>query len=382
MKWLKQNLLLVVSGVVAVGLLGFAGYFLWDKIQQRNGVTEQLNAATTELERLLNREVHPSEENIKAAKAEQKRMAESLEAAKAYFPSTGLTNSLEGAAFKAFLETAIHDMTVEAEKSGVTLPPKPYNFSFTAQRPLVNFAAGSIDPLTTQVMDIKALMSCLFKAKIHSLVSIRRASVSSDDPAGSVDYLTKKMATNSVTGAVIAPYEVTFQCFTTELADALSNLAHSRVTFVITNVIVSPTSAVSPTPGTETATPAMSTMAQRYGGMDPAIASRYGLGGGGRGAGMSAAMASRYGLSPGGAQPAAGASAPQAGTPGVPGSSTATTSPTPRTGPQTVIDEKPLKVTLSAHSIRIHPPRAAEKGEKKTAKPVAPKAAGEETATQ
>jgi len=375
MKWLKQNALLVVSGIVALGLLGFSGYFLWDKMEQKNGVTEQLNTATTELERLLNREVHPSEENIKAAKSEQQRLAAALDAVKSYFPSTGLTNTLEGAEFKAFLENAIHDMTVDAERSGVTLPPKPFNFSFTAQRPLVNYAAGSIDPLTWQVMDIKALMSCLFQAKIHSLVSIRRASVSSDDPAGSLDYVTKKMSTNAVTQAVIAPYEVTFQCFSTELADALSRIARAPVTFVLTNVVVSPgTTAAQASAAGEGAAAQMPSAVSRYGGMDPATASRYGLGGA-RG-GMSSAMMSRYGLTPGGQAGAAGQPAATAATPG------STTSPIPKSGPQTVIDEKPLKVTITAHSMRIHPVRVPEKSEKKTPRPAAIKPAGEDNATQ
>lgn len=374
MKWLKQNVLLVVSGIVALGLLGFSGYFLWDKMEQKDGVTEQLNTATTELERLLNREVHPSEENIKAAKAEQKRLAAALDAVKSYFPSTGLTNALEGAEFKAFLENAIHDMTVDAERSGVTLPPKPFNFSFTAQRPLVNYAAGSIDPLTWQVMDIKALMSCLFQAKIHSLVSIRRASVSSDDPAGSLDYVSKKMSTNAITSAVIAPYEVTFQCFSTELADALSRIARAPVTFVLTNVVVSPGTSAAQSAAADGSTGQMPSAASRYGGMDPSTAARYGIGGA-RG-GMSSAMMSRYGLTPGGQAGAAAQPAAPGATPG------STTSPTPRTGPQTVIDEKPLKVTITAHSMRIHPPRVPEKSEKKTPRPAAIKPAGEENATQ
>lgn len=349
MKWLKQNLLLVVGGLVALGLLGFAGYFLYDKIQQKNGVTEQLTAGTAELERLVKRPVYPNEENIKAAQAEQKRLAASLQTVKNYFPPVSHnTNSLEGSSFKAFLENSIHDFTVSAERSGVLLPPKPYHFSFTAQRPLVNFAAGSIEPLTVQVTDIKAILSCLYKAKIHSLVGLRRASVSSDDPVGSLDYVSKKFATNALTKAVIAPYEVTFQCFSSELADALSRLATAPETFVITNINVQLNSAA--TPGLATETPMMMPMAgARIGGMDPMMAARYGLAGRGM---MNPTLASRYGLAP--APPPEGQA------------------PASKTG--IVVDEKSLKVTLTIHSIRLNPVKV-EKAEKKAPKPVPGEAA-------
>lgn len=354
MKWLKQNLLLVVGGLVALGLLGFAGYFLYDKIQQKNAVTEQLTAGTGELERLLKREVYPSEENIKAAQAEQKRLLASLQTVKNFFPPVSTdTNALDGASFKAFLETSIHDFTVDAEKLGVSLPPKPYHFSFTAQRPLVNFAAGSIDPLTAQVTDIKAILGCLYKAKIHSLVGLRRASVSSDDPIGSLDYVSKKISTNALTSAVIAPYEVTFQCFSGELADALSRLAAAPETLVITNMNVALSSAAT---GSESETPAYSMPMAGMGGMNPTLAGRYGMGG----RGMSAALMSRYGLGSGGAPTGQPEGQPATGS---------NSTPAPKTGTKTVVDEKSLKVTLSIHSIRLNPPRA-EKAEKKAPRPV------------
>lgn len=88
------------------------------------------------------------------------------------------------------------------------------------------------------------------------------------------------------------------------------------------------------------------------GGMDPAIAARYGMG-----RGMNQAMMSRYGLNSGGA-----AAAPTEGQP------TSNSTPAPKTGTQTVVDEKSLKVTLMIHSIRLNLP-SVDKVEKKAPKP-------------
>ena len=53
MKWLKKNLALVVGGVVALGLLGFAIVFLLAKKQAGEEVTTQLNEQTEELKKLV-----------------------------------------------------------------------------------------------------------------------------------------------------------------------------------------------------------------------------------------------------------------------------------------------------------------------------------------
>jgi len=68
MQWIKRNLFLVLGGVVALGLLGFAGFYLFAKIQQDQGVTGELDSATQKLETLAKRDPYPNPENIAAAK--------------------------------------------------------------------------------------------------------------------------------------------------------------------------------------------------------------------------------------------------------------------------------------------------------------------------
>ena len=103
--------------------------------------------------------------------------------------------------------------------------------------------------------------------------------------------------------------------------------------------------------------------------MDPATAARYGMGG--RGMMSQAMMMSRYGINPGGAA-AAQADAPS--------QATGTSTPAPKTGTKTFVDEKSLKVTLTIHSIRLNPARP-DKPEKKAPRPPPSDAAPTETPT-
>ena len=59
MNWLKKNLFLALGGVVALGLLGFAIFFLLTRKQVVDEVTEQLNTRTQELKDLVSRDPHP-----------------------------------------------------------------------------------------------------------------------------------------------------------------------------------------------------------------------------------------------------------------------------------------------------------------------------------
>ena len=75
MVWVKRNLGLVIGGAVAFVLLAFAIYFLWAKRSEDQLVTGELEQATARYTELLNRPVHPGDDqgkvnNIEIAKEE------------------------------------------------------------------------------------------------------------------------------------------------------------------------------------------------------------------------------------------------------------------------------------------------------------------------
>src|ERR1051326_1464757 len=243
MNWLKRNLFLVVGGVVALGLLGFAVFFLLTKKKDVDEVTGELAARTDEWKQLVARDPYPNQENIDRAKVEQKKVGGFLDQTRKYFvPVATFPTNLDGATFKKLLETTISEMVQDAEKAGVSLPSSNrFDFTFRPQRNSLDFAAPTLVPLAMQVAEIKTICDVLFDARIHTLVGLRRAPVSKEDEsaANSNDYLGgRKPATNAVTGAVLAPYEIVFQGFSTELAAVLEGFYRLPNCFIVKNIDV------------------------------------------------------------------------------------------------------------------------------------------------
>ncbi|HKS38663.1 MAG TPA: Amuc_1100 family pilus-like protein [Verrucomicrobiae bacterium] len=334
MNWIKKNLFLVVGGLIALALLAVAGWFWYTRKAAVDQVTAELNEQTAEFQRLMTRDPHPNQDNIEAARKEQERLTAFLGQARQYFiPAVSFTN-LDKETFKGLLETTIFELVRDAEKAGVNLPGK-YDFTFKTQRGSVVFAPETLMPLATQVAEIKALCDVLFRARVHSLVSLRRIPVAKEDE-GSIDFLSgRKPVTNAVTGAITTPYEIVFQGFSAELAGVLDGFYRATNCFIVKNIDVQTNVTVSATepvpsyqPFSYTA-PAATPTPTAQPSYDALMRQRYGIGNPYRG------------IRPGEGVPSTAA-------PVVP------VTPT-RRGPETVLDEKPLKFTMYLESVRLSP---------------------------
>lgn len=341
MAWLKRNLLLVVGGVIALALLGVAGYYLYSQIGRYNEVTGVLTERTDKLNTLYASAPFPNQDNIRAAKAEEQRAMGYVEEVKKLLNAPAYPK-YDIAEFKSSLEKSIVQLHREASNSGVRIVQPDYKFTFAAQRPLAQFQPGSLEPLTAQLEEIKQLCGILFRSSVHSLESIRRASVSSDDPANSADYLaSKKITTNTTAGLVMSPYELIFYGFSSDLAAVMNGLQRSPQFFAVKYVVVdqAPASA-SPAPAAApimiTRTPevaqaeAPAAPMNPYGGMNEMMRRRYGLAGPGRGSYM-----------------------PPPITAPLPPTTPLITTPVKQL--TTVLDEKLLKFTLLVESTKLKP---------------------------
>jgi hypothetical protein len=235
------------------------------------------------------------------------------------------------------LQQTIVELQREATNNSVILPPK-YRFSFDAQAGRVTFASGSLVPLAAQLGEIKVICRVLNAAKINALDGIRRLRVGEDDKSGpATDYLELPGLTNDL--AVSVPYEVTFRCFTPELAGVLAGFANSEYGLIVKGVNLEVAPATMATPEVPSMTPVLVPTATPQSTSDQ-FRSRYGLGGEGE-------MRSRYGPRGGGYPPPQPQPAP---TP-LPVVQAAA----PRTGLQPFLSEKQLKVTLLLHVVKLLP---------------------------
>lgn len=330
MDWIKRNLLFVVGLAVAVVLLGVGIFYFLGQMTAATEATQALEDASGKLDTLYKRDPFPNDANIKAAKAEQERVAAFKKTVLQFFAPPPLPEKLDTASFKALLENSIADLNAQAQRYGVKLPEK-YSFTFESQRQQMQLDQKSLTPLSVQLQDIKQISTILFNSKIHELVSFKRSGVASNEVSGS-DLLVKKTSSNAITGVVIYPYEVGFNCFSGELSAILAALASSKEMIVVKTINIERADEATTleAPGVSSAP---------VGGMDPALMSRYGL----RPGGMSPAMMMRYGL---GGRPGAGAPAAVAPT-------TASAGSSKPGGP--VLDEKALRVTLGIDVLKLMP---------------------------
>ena len=357
MDWIKRNLYFLIGSLVALALMGLAGWYLYSKWQLNNEFLGKLDEQYAELRRLNALDPHPGSDqvnNIQAAKDQQKEMRAYIGKARQYFqlcppipvPESGKLTPQE---FSSALSRTLDQMQRDATKASVTLPPKdstgqPYCFSFAAQSKSLAYAPGSLAPLSVQLAEVKGICNVLVQAKVNSLDNIRRERVSDDDFKGpQTDYLTEKTVTNEL--AVLSPYEVTFRCFSSELASVLAGFSASPCGLLVKTINVE--SAPAAAAGAEAFA---STAATPYAPLAPApavapsvearLAERYGMRG--RGA-PGSAFSERYG-NRGGAAPAAPAYVP----PVAPAASASAN----RGGLPISLDEKQLKVTLMLIAVK------------------------------
>ena len=272
MAWIKRNLFFVVGGALALALLGGAGFYIFKGWTRNSVAFDKLNEYYTTLKDIAGRKPAPGNDkinNTQIAKDQEKQVSAWIQQAGEHFkpiPAIPANGPVTSAAYAGALRVTVDHLQHAAESAGVVLPPK-YDFSFTAQRTLMKFAGGSLEPLAIQMGEVNAINEILFASRINSLDSIQRVRVSDDDATGpATDYLDTHPITNDL--AVVTPYVITLRCFTPELARVLTGFATAPHAFIVKSINVQPAGAAGalPTDESPVAMPPMRTgIPDRYG---------------------------------------------------------------------------------------------------------------------
>ena len=350
MDWIKRNLYFLVGSLVALALMGLAGWYLYSKWQLNNDILGGLDEQYAKLKRLYEQNPHPGSgkiDNIKIARDQQQQLRDYIRKTRPYFqlcppipqPESGKLTSQE---FSSALSVTLDQMQRDAAKASVVLPPNDtknnsYSFSFAAQKESLAYLPGSLAPLSEQLGEVKAIFAVLCAAKINSLDNLRRERVSDDDLKGpQTDYLSDKSVTNEL--AVLSPYEVSFRCFSSELAAVLAGFASSPCGMIIVKAInvesapaAAPSEALAPPGASPIYAPPPPRSAEPPRTPDGAFRDRYGLGG-------------RDRLRPTPQPPPVYTQPPVA-------------TPANKGGLPLALDEKQLKVTLMLNVVKLAPPK-------------------------
>jgi hypothetical protein len=236
MAFIKKHLVLLIAAVVSLGVLGYAVFFVQQKKATDAEVSASLDESAEQFRQLLQRKVHPGNEkvnNIEIAKQEVVKMRSFMDEMREYLKGPQIATNLNNQMFRAKLDTSMAELRREAEQAGVTLPNTNYWFAFSLYKTTVDFRTDAAG-LASQLEDVRAMMRVIYDARVHSLVSLRRASVSDSDMFGSENIPSRQPRTND--WAVTTSYELTFQGFSSELARVMEGLANAKQCFVVKSV--------------------------------------------------------------------------------------------------------------------------------------------------
>jgi len=256
MNWIKQNVGLVVGGVIALILMGVAVWYMMSQIDLEKTVTAELEQQRTLVQNLYNRDPHPGTskvDNIGAVQKEQERVQDViLGPLESFFPGFEIPETLSISEFKEILENTLSEMQREARYTGISLPAVDqgsYGFSFDDIRPRIDLEPEALRPLTFQLFEVRELCKVLFESKIHGINAIKRLPVSDNDgpsagggiglgltgaSTGSTatageNYIEDVATQDPNINAIMIPFQISFQCFSSELArviDGFNNSAH------------------------------------------------------------------------------------------------------------------------------------------------------------
>jgi hypothetical protein len=225
--WIKRNLLLAVGGLVAVLLLGFGIYYLWTSYQKNKEVETKLEQNKGELRKILTGpNPFPNTTNIARAREELAKVRTAITNARSFFQPVPY-EPVMGLAFKSLLDSNLFELHRKAEETSVVLPSKTYGFTFEYQKKQLQFPPEAFPGLPQQLAEIKTICGLLFDAKINKLITLRRARLYADEPLSQVDHHEMKPNVDEAMGMASNPYELTFHCFSGELATVLESFYKS-----------------------------------------------------------------------------------------------------------------------------------------------------------
>jgi hypothetical protein len=252
MGWFKRNLFFAVGGLVAIGLLGAAGFYDYKSYQRNNAAFGQLDELYKKLKNNTvkdnrnGKQVSPGNstvDNVAAARDQERQLRQWINQATNYFqPIAPIPRPAKGPLSSPLFSGALHETIAQlqhnAAAANVALPPQ-YDFSFTAHMDRLTYAPGSLEPLSVQLGEVKAIAEVLFAAGINALDGVQRLRVSPDDAGGpATDYLDDQPVTTDL--GVLTPYQVTFRGFSPEIARVLAGFAAAPNGFIVKGISVQP----------------------------------------------------------------------------------------------------------------------------------------------
>ena len=172
MSWAKRNIYFLVSCIIAVVLLGAAGWYCWSSYSANNSNWSQLESAYGKLKELADKPTGPGNDevdNIKAAKEQTEQAKQRvLEMEKLFTPVRGIpeTNKFNDRMLAFAVRETVSQLRSAAQAKTVTLPNQDFAFSFSLQMGKTIYDANSAEMLSKEMGEVKTICDTLFGARV------------------------------------------------------------------------------------------------------------------------------------------------------------------------------------------------------------------------
>ncbi len=241
MAWIKRNLFFVIGMAVGLALTGYCVWLFYQDFGKNSEVAKEAQDIVAQYDALVNnpKVPYPSEENIQHAREDQAKVKELVDELRTSFTPFPTQSNLDVKGFSEYLENTIFDLRTKATNAGVTVPDD-FAFGFTDQRGKLNYPLECIPLWMQQVAEVKTICDILYRAKVNSLLALRRVSMSSSNDmiVTPIDRLDARVVPTPFGTAT--PYLIEIKCFSRELASVLSGLARSSNCFVVKTIMERP----------------------------------------------------------------------------------------------------------------------------------------------
>ena len=244
MKWVKQNLTVIISLCVFVGLLAAGGWLVWDARGKLNGVEADLVAKRATLEQMRGNKPYPSKENADLLQKDRERLTEQYEVLRASVSKSEVkvSDKLDPIVFQQSLFQKRERWRQAAMDAGIKLPER-FAFGFSRYFEVAPCAEAKGDDcarrlrlLMKELLVVEKVTDLLITNQVASILAIRRPEVEatpSQDTLGPVS----ERAPSSV--YEMLPFEFQFSCGTSNLREVLNGLSRSKYLFIVRSLTVS-----------------------------------------------------------------------------------------------------------------------------------------------
>src|SRR5581483_10851227 len=177
MSWIKRNPYFLACCVVALGLMGWGGFYLYTAVSGEREITQKIAESYKQLSDLYHQTPSPGsgdKDNIKAAKEQRAEIEAYIKKAGGYCRRPAAIPDepkVINADFAAQLRNTEARLEHDAANSSVQLP-HDYYFTFESLRPVIWFAPTSLDEMAVPLGEIKAICDVPRAAKSEALDGI------------------------------------------------------------------------------------------------------------------------------------------------------------------------------------------------------------------